>query len=185
MHICAVVLCGRGLGLRRGCQLYALLSCENNESTEQGQGKKNAESPLFSVLCCAAMGFFDKPPPPDPKELVRAHALMWEKITHCGCAQVKEWKVKLRHETRELDRQITRIEREEQGIKVSIKEAAKKGAMHGVCMSHLSSSHAHRPRGCVQGACQESGAVAQGQDPHPHLQGANQLCGPRDAEPAE
>eukprot|EP00730_Choanoeca_flexa_P003634 TRINITY_DN11461_c0_g1_i5.p1 TRINITY_DN11461_c0_g1~~TRINITY_DN11461_c0_g1_i5.p1 ORF type:complete len:182 (+),score=33.95 TRINITY_DN11461_c0_g1_i5:451-996(+) len=53
------------------------------------------------------MGWFTADPPPDPKE------------------QVREWRSALRKEMRGLDRQITRIEREEMKIKKSIKDAAK------------------------------------------------------------
>eukprot|EP00045_Choanoeca_perplexa_P001469 m.19821 g.19821 ORF g.19821 m.19821 type:complete len:210 (+) comp10963_c0_seq1:94-723(+) len=55
------------------------------------------------------MGWFTADPPPDPKE------------------QVREWRSALRKEMRGLDRQITRIEREEAKIKKSIKDAAKAG----------------------------------------------------------
>jgi len=47
--------------------------------------------------------------PPDPKE------------------QVKKWKQNMRGEMRKVDRQIGKIEREEQKVKQSIKQAAKRG----------------------------------------------------------
>jgi len=47
--------------------------------------------------------------PPDPKE------------------QVKKWKSEMRAESRKLDRQINKIQREEQKVKLSIKQAAKRG----------------------------------------------------------
>lgn len=55
------------------------------------------------------MGLFGQSKKPDPKELVR------------------EWQTKLRKEGRQLDRQIQSIQREEEKIKRSMKEAAKKG----------------------------------------------------------
>ena len=42
-------------------------------------------------------------------------------------AQAKEWKAKLRKEIHTLDRQVMAIEREENKIKLSVKDAAKKG----------------------------------------------------------
>jgi len=41
--------------------------------------------------------------------------------------QVKKWKSEMRSEARKLDRQIARIQREEQKVKMSIKAAAKRG----------------------------------------------------------
>jgi len=61
------------------------------------------------------MGLFGKTPAPDPKEKVR------------------EWCSKLRKETSQLDRQIRNIQREEEKVKKTLKEAAKKGDKD-VCM---------------------------------------------------
>jgi len=55
------------------------------------------------------MGLFGKSTPVDPK------------------VQVTEWKKKIRRESTALDRQINGIRREEEKIKRSVKEAAKKG----------------------------------------------------------
>jgi charged multivesicular body protein 3 len=55
------------------------------------------------------MGLFGKSPSRDPKE------------------QVTEWCRKIRKESSQLDRQIVAIKREEEKVKRSIKEAAKKG----------------------------------------------------------
>lgn len=55
------------------------------------------------------MGLFGQSKKADPKELVR------------------EWQSKLRKESRQLDRQILAIQREEEKIKRSMKDAAKKG----------------------------------------------------------
>uniref|UniRef100_A0A646QEP6 Charged multivesicular body protein 3 n=1 Tax=Hemiscolopendra marginata TaxID=943146 RepID=A0A646QEP6_9MYRI len=55
------------------------------------------------------MGLFGKTPEKSPKE------------------QVQEWSSKLRKECRQLDRQIRGIQREEEKVKRSLKEAAKKG----------------------------------------------------------
>ncbi|CAL8140214.1 unnamed protein product [Orchesella dallaii] len=55
------------------------------------------------------MGLFGKSTPPDPK------------------VQVTEWRKKIRRESTALDRQINGIRREEDKIKRSVKEAAKKG----------------------------------------------------------
>merc|ERR1712071_213306 len=61
------------------------------------------------------MGLFGKTAPPDPKEKVR------------------EWCSKLRKETSQLDRQIRGIQREEEKVKKTLKEAAKRGDKD-VCM---------------------------------------------------
>jgi len=61
------------------------------------------------------MGLFGKTPAPDPKEKVR------------------EWCSQLRKETSQLDRQIRSIQREEEKVKKTLKEAAKKGDKD-VCM---------------------------------------------------
>ncbi|BES96445.1 unnamed protein product [Nesidiocoris tenuis] len=55
------------------------------------------------------MGLFGKSPEKDPKE------------------QVNEWSHKIRKEGYQLDRQIRGIQREEEKVKKSLKEAAKKG----------------------------------------------------------
>ncbi|KAL3193134.1 hypothetical protein MRX96_058627 [Rhipicephalus microplus] len=54
------------------------------------------------------MGLFGKTPERSPKE------------------QVREWTSKLRKEGYQLDRQIRAIQRQEEGVKRSLKEAAKK-----------------------------------------------------------
>ncbi|XP_002130271.2 charged multivesicular body protein 3-like [Ciona intestinalis] len=55
------------------------------------------------------MGLFGKNPPPDPREKAR------------------QWSSELRKEGRMLDRQIRNIQREQEKVKRSLKEAAKKG----------------------------------------------------------
>ncbi|XP_034939864.1 charged multivesicular body protein 3 [Chelonus insularis] len=55
------------------------------------------------------MGLFGKTPEKNPKE------------------QVQEWTHKLRKESYQLDRQVRAIQREEEKVKKSLKEAAKKG----------------------------------------------------------
>ncbi|XP_053205242.1 charged multivesicular body protein 3-like [Panonychus citri] len=55
------------------------------------------------------MGLFGKEPQKTPKD------------------QVREWRSKLRKETMALDRQIRNIQREEAKVKLSLKDAAKKG----------------------------------------------------------
>nr|CAG4649721.1 EOG090X0EF4 [Scapholeberis mucronata]SVE93906.1 EOG090X0EF4 [Scapholeberis mucronata] len=61
------------------------------------------------------MGLFGKSPEPNPKE------------------KVNEWCSKLRKENSQLDRQIRSIQREEEKVKKSLREAAKKGDKE-VCM---------------------------------------------------
>nr|CAG4651364.1 EOG090X0EF4 [Simocephalus serrulatus]SVE94524.1 EOG090X0EF4 [Simocephalus serrulatus] len=61
------------------------------------------------------MGLFGKSPEPNPKD------------------KVNEWCSKLRKESSQLDRQIRGIQREEEKVKRSLKEAAKKGDKD-VCM---------------------------------------------------
>jgi len=55
------------------------------------------------------MGLFGRTPPPDPRK------------------QVREWGTKLRKQSMLLDRQVRSIQREEDKVKLSLKEAAKKG----------------------------------------------------------
>uniref|UniRef100_H2YYM0 Charged multivesicular body protein 3 n=1 Tax=Ciona savignyi TaxID=51511 RepID=H2YYM0_CIOSA len=55
------------------------------------------------------MGLFGKNPPPDPREKVR------------------QWSAALRKESRTLDRQIRAIQREQEKVKRTLKDAAKKG----------------------------------------------------------
>lgn len=52
---------------------------------------------------------------------------MFNDCTLLKYLQIKNWKIALRQEIRSLDRQILSIEREELKVKMSVKEAAKKG----------------------------------------------------------
>ena len=79
------------------------------------------------------MGLFGKTQPPDPRKQVNKLLLFALPFSHFvkllvfKMPQVREWTSKLRKESMQLDRQIRSIQREQEKVKTSLKQTAKRG----------------------------------------------------------